>query len=123
MKWVILCMVVFLGCSSPVDNKENSMYGNDKFPGRQSNQDKWYILADKEYGPVNLSELKEWCEQGRVLPDTLVRKGEGKYKCAKNFIELQKTINATHQDVESEQDKEIPLIPNITHGLQPEEDN
>ncbi|MDI6736103.1 MAG: DUF4339 domain-containing protein [bacterium] len=48
----------------------------------------WYVLADKEYGPITLEELKNWCEQGRVLPDTLVKKGNGEYRCAKNFEEL-----------------------------------
>lgn len=50
----------------------------------------WYVLADKEYGPVTLEELKNWCEQGRVLPDTLVKKGKGEYRLAKNFLELRR---------------------------------
>ncbi len=49
----------------------------------------WYVLADKEYGPVTLEKLKIWGEQKRVLPDSLVRKGKGKYKIAKKFLELQ----------------------------------
>ncbi|MEW6097376.1 MAG: DUF4339 domain-containing protein [bacterium] len=115
MRWIIIFSVVFfLGCSQPFDSKE-------KLPKQE---DEWYILADKEYGPVSLQELKNWCEQGRVLPDTLVRKGNGKYKIAKNFLELQEVLNKLPtQDIESIQiDEEMQLIPNITHGLQPEED-
>lgn len=83
---------------------------------------KWYILADKEYGPVSLQEIKEWCEQGRVLPETLVRKGKGKYGFAKNFLELQGR-QSIFQNIESLPEEEIPLIPNVTHGLQPKEES
>lgn len=83
---------------------------------------KWYILADKEYGPVSLQEIKEWCEQGRVLPETLVRKGEGGYEFAKNFLELQ-GAQSVFQNIESLPEEEMPLIPNVTYGLQPKEES
>jgi hypothetical protein len=62
----------------------------------------WYVLADKEYGPVNLEELKNWCEQGRVLPDTLVKKGNGEYVLAKTFEELQEVIKKIGEHAEEE---------------------
>ncbi len=84
-------------------------------------EEEWYILADKEYGPVNLQKIKEWCEQGRVLPETLVRKGKGEYKVAKNFLELQGEQAFSSHNINSLSEGEIPLIPNVTHGLQPKE--
>jgi len=114
---VILSVVLFLGCSQPNSKKDVQLI---------KQEDEWYILADKEYGPVNLQKLKDWCEQGRVLPDTLVRKNEQEYKSAKEFLELQEVLNkSSSQDSEflqEEEEEEIPLIPNITHGLQPKED-
>jgi hypothetical protein len=110
MMWIIIFVIVFLGCSQP-----------ESIPVEQ--EDKWYILADKEYGPISLQELKDWAEQGRVLPHTLVRKNDENYKFAKEFLELQEVlIKPASLDIESLPKEEMPLIPNITHGLQPKEE-
>ncbi|MEW6608701.1 MAG: hypothetical protein AB1414_14855 [bacterium] len=112
MRWlIILSIVISSGCSKSFDNKEVI-------------EDKWYIFVDKEYGPIELKELKLWCEEGRVLPDTLVKKGKIGYKLAKEFSELQAVLTKDRsQHIESLSDKkEILLIPNVTYGLQPEED-
>jgi hypothetical protein len=110
MSWIIIFVVVFLSCSQP----ESILV---------KQEDKWYILADKEYGPISLQKLKDWAEQGRVLPNTLIRKNNENYKFAKEFVELQEVLNKpAYLSIESLPEEEIPLIPNVTHGLQPKED-
>ncbi|MFH1563154.1 MAG: DUF4339 domain-containing protein [Nitrospirota bacterium] len=88
----------------------------------------WYVLANKEYGPVSLEELKNWCEQERVLPDTLVKKSNEEYRCAKDFKELREMLSKIAiQDIEEvlpqpAHEEEKPLIPDIIHGIQSNED-
>ncbi len=37
----------------------------------------WYLhLDDRQYGPLSAAELKRYASEGRMTPETLVRKGE-----------------------------------------------
>lgn len=79
---IIIGTLIIAGCA----NKEEKISHIEE-------REEYYLLLDgKEYGPVSLTTLKEWAREGRVLPDALIREGEGEYKEARLFKGLKAEV-------------------------------
>lgn len=62
----------------------------DKKPKAQDQDDKWFLKIDDNsiFGPVTLSELQEWAEQGRIAPGNHVSQDKKKWLPSDHVAEL-----------------------------------
>ena len=110
---IIIGLLITAGCA----NKEEKI-------SHVEEEGEYYLLLDgKEYGPVGLATLKEWARERRVLPDSLIRKGDGEYKKATLFKGLKIEVKEGDKQIRKTKHPLARLTPNEEHRLKRDLEN